>query len=136
MNIIFTDIDGVLNTVNKNQWNRTSIDLYNSLCQEFDLHPVVTSTWRTNHTIQELQKIFTNNGIITPIYDCTPIIPGEGRGSEIEYWLFNNSHKKFIIIDDNISDIQEYGLPCVVKCRGWIGFSQEEYDISRKILNR
>ena len=34
-NYIFTDIDGVLNTINRNQWNKTSIDLYNKLCHEF-----------------------------------------------------------------------------------------------------
>jgi len=136
MNIIFTDIDGVLNTVNKNEWNKNSIDLYNLLCQEFELHPVITSTWRVNHTIEELQKIFTQNGIITPIYDYTPIFPEEGRGGEIEHWLFNNTYSKFFILDDNIRDIQEYGLPNIIKCRSWIGFSQEEYDLARKILNK
>ena len=40
MNIIFTDIDGVLNTVNRNDWNKTSIHLYNKLCKEFDLKAV------------------------------------------------------------------------------------------------
>ena len=43
---VFTDIDGVLNTINRNQWNKTSIDLYNKLCHEFNLKPVISSTWR------------------------------------------------------------------------------------------
>ena len=41
-NYIFTDIDGVLNTINRNQWNKTSIDLYNKLCHEFNLKPVIS----------------------------------------------------------------------------------------------
>lgn len=136
MNFIFTDIDGVLNTVNRNQWNKTSVDLYNSLCDEFDLKPIVTSTWRVKHTIEELQKIFYQNGITTPIYDYTPVLLDEGRGGEIEYYIFNNNYDKFIILDDNIRDIQQYGLPNVVKCRSWVGFSKEEYDLAREILSR
>jgi hypothetical protein len=136
VNFIFTDIDGVLNTVNRNQWNKTSVDLYNSLCDEFDLKPIVTSTWRVKHTIEELQKIFYQNGITTPIYDYTPVLLDEGRGGEIEYYIFNNNYDKFIILDDNIRDIQQYGLPNVVKCRSWVGFSKEEYDLAREILSR
>ena len=134
MNIVFTDIDGVLNTVNRNKWNENSVDLYNSLCEEFNLHPVITSTWRINHTIDELQKIFNKNGVRVPIYDYTPIFPDEGRGREIENWIFNNTYSKFIIIDDTIRDLLECGLPNIIKCRSWIGFSKDEYDLARKIL--
>jgi hypothetical protein len=35
MNVIFTDIDGVFNTINRNQWCPLSLDLYDDLCQEF-----------------------------------------------------------------------------------------------------
>ena len=133
-NYIFTDIDGVFNTVDRNRWNKTSIDLYNKLCLEFNLKPVISSTWRLNHTKKQLQKIFTEKGIITPIYDFTDSFPDEGRGREIEDWIFNNSYDKFIILDDSVRDIVAWGLPNVVKCRGWIGFSEEEYDLARKYL--
>ena len=63
MTIIFTDIDGVLNNINKLEWNKKSIHLYNKLCQEFNLKTVVTSTWRTNHTIYQLQNIFWNQEV-------------------------------------------------------------------------
>lgn len=134
MNIVFTDIDGVLNTTSRTQWNKTSIELYNKLCQEFDLKPVISSTWRLNHTKEQLQKIFYEQGVNVEIYDYTDSFPGEGRGREIEDWIFNNSHKKFIILDDSVRDILTWGLPNVVKCRGWIGFSQEEYDLARIYL--
>jgi hypothetical protein len=134
MNIVFTDIDGVLNTVNRVQWNKNSIELYNKLCDEFNLKPVISSTWRLNHTKEQLQKIFVEQGIITPIYDFTDSFPDEGRGREIEDWIFNNSYDKFIILDDSVRDINTWGLPNVVRCRGWVGFSEEEYDLARKIL--
>jgi hypothetical protein len=47
--------------------------LYNKICKEFDLRVVITSTWRTNHTI-ELQQIFTEQGIEVPIYDYYSIL--------------------------------------------------------------
>jgi predicted mannosyl-3-phosphoglycerate phosphatase (HAD superfamily) len=57
MRVIFTDIDGVLNPHWRKKW-RTAIILYNKICKEFDLRVVITSTWRTNHTIEQPQQIF------------------------------------------------------------------------------
>lgn len=136
MNIIFTDIDGVLNTVSKTDWNTISVNLYDDLCQEFGLKPVITSTWRVKHSIKELERIFQHYGIFTPIYDYTPVITSEGRGGEIESWLSDNQYDNYIILDDNIRDIESYGLKNIVKCRSWIGFTSEEYQICRSILNK
>lgn len=82
MNVIFTDIDGVFNlsiSSTKN-WNYKSIEVYNTICEEFNLKPVITSTWRTNHSIKELQKFFDYWGIEPKIYDYTPILYSEPRG--------------------------------------------------------
>jgi hypothetical protein len=134
MNVIFTDIDGVFNTINRNQWSSLSVALYDDLCQEFNLKPVITSTWRVKHSIKELERIFQHYGIFTDIYDFTPIINSEGRGGEIENWLKENQCDDYLILDDNIRDIESYGLKNIVKCRSWIGFTKEEYDICRNIL--
>ena len=134
MNVIFTDIDGVFNTINRNQWSSLSVALYDDLCQEFNLKPVITSTWRVKHSIKELERIFQHYGIYTNIYDFTPIINSEGRGGEIENWLKENQCDNYLILDDNIRDIESYGLKNIVKCRSWIGFTKEEYDICRNIL--
>jgi hypothetical protein len=134
MNVIFTDIDGVFNTINRNQWSSLSVALYDDLCQEFNLKPVITSTWRVKHSIKELERIFQHYGIFTDIYDFTPIINSEGRGGEIENWLKENQCDNYLILDDNIRDIESYGLKNIVKCRSWIGFTKEEYDICRNIL--
>jgi hypothetical protein len=137
-NYIFTDIDGVLNTISKSNSGRSfcplSAQLYDDLCQEFNLKPVITSTWRTKLSIKDLQRVFLYEGIITDIYDFTPIIPSEGRGGEIENWLKDNPCDNYIILDDNTRDIESYGLKNIVKCRGWLGFTKEEYDICRDIL--
>ncbi len=137
-NYIFTDIDGVLNTITKTNDGRSfssfSAVLYDELCQEFSLKPVITSTWRTKLSIKDLQRVFSYEGITTTIYDYTPIIVSEGRGGEIENWLQNNQYDNYIILDDNTRDIESYGLKNIVKCRGWVGFGKEEYEICRNIL--
>jgi hypothetical protein len=133
-NYIFTDIDGVLNTISKNDWNPLSVQLYDELCEEFNLKPVITSTWRVKHSISELSRIFQYQGVQTDIYDFTPIITTEGRGGEIENWLSDNQYDNYIILDDNIRDIESYNLKNIVKCRSWLGFTKEEYEICRNIL--
>ena len=40
-----------------------------------------------------------------------------------------NTFSIILILDDNIRDIESYGLKNIVKCRSWIGFTKEEYDI-------
>jgi hypothetical protein len=65
---IFTDIDGVLNTVTRNDWCSSSCELYDDLCQEFNLKPVITSTWRVNHSKKDLQRIFEYQGITAEIH--------------------------------------------------------------------
>jgi hypothetical protein len=135
MNVIFTDIDGVLNlnVGSSRAWSPSAIDIYDRICEEFDLKPVISSTWRTNHTKKELQRIFDYWGIQTPIYDFTPILFNEPRGVEIETWLRENPCDKWIVIDDNISGITPY-VGNVVKCRGWMGLTEDEYLEIKKIF--
>jgi hypothetical protein len=136
MNVIFTDIDGVFNLAvsSKKNWNYSSIEIYNRICEEFDLKPVITSTWRTNHTIKELQRVFDYWGIDTPIYDYTPILYSEPRGIEIDTWLRENPCDKWVVIDDNVSGITPF-VSNVVKCRGWLGLTEDEYFEIKKILS-
>lgn len=136
MNVIFTDIDGVLNLAvsSKKNWNYSSIEIYNRICEEFDLKPVITSTWRTNHTIKELQRVFDYWGITTQIYDYTPILYSEPRGIEIDTWLRDNYCDKWVVIDDNVSGITPF-VNNVVKCRGWLGLTEDEYFEIKRILS-
>ena len=135
MNVIFTDIDGVLNlnVGTSRAWSSSAIEIYDRVCEEFSLKPVISSTWRTNHTKQELQRVFDYWGIQTPIYDFTPILFNEPRGAEIELWLRENPCDKWVVIDDNVSGITSY-VPNVVKCRGWLGLTEDEYEEIKRIF--
>ncbi|MCK9416634.1 HAD domain-containing protein [Candidatus Dojkabacteria bacterium] len=132
-NFIFTDIDGVLNPNFKPIWNRRCVDVYNKICSDFDLKPIITSTWRIKYTIPELQKIFNKQGIVTKICSQTPILM-DHRGLEIDQWLMENSWNKYVVIDDSVSQITPY-VNNVVKCDGWVGLTYEHYDIIKKLLS-
>ena len=134
MIVIFTDIDGVLNPHWKKKWSKSAISIYNRVCKEYDLKPVITSTWRINHTKEELQEIFTNQGIETPIYDYTPDLDMIDRGQEIKTWLDNNKCDNYVVIDDRTDDIEPY-VDNVFKCRSWLGLSKDEYLEIKNILS-
>ena len=134
MRAIFTDIDGVLNQHWKTKWSKSAILIYNQICQEYDLKPVITSTWRINHTKEQLQKIFDDQGIEVEIYDYTPHLDQKDRGLEIKEWLNNNKVDNYIVIDDIVHNITPH-VDNVIKVRNWVGLTTEEYIEMKKILD-
>jgi hypothetical protein len=104
MNIIFTDIDGVLQINNPKKWNKKCCKLYSDICNELNLKAVVTSTWRVQYKLRELQEIFYSQGIDVEIVGTTQVL-GIERGEEIAIWLSDNMISNYIVIDDNVKDI-------------------------------
>lgn len=132
MNFIFTDIDGVLNPKFKKVWDKKCINVYNKICSDFDLSPIITSTWRIRYSLPQLQDIFINQGINVKIFDFTPII-NDQRGLEVKEWLSLNEYDNYVVIDDKIKNITPF-VKNVVKCNGYIGLTEEHYDIIKNIL--
>lgn len=132
-NIIFTDIDGVLNPSWKPKWCKKSINIYNKMCIDFNLKPVITSTWRLIYPIEQLQEIFIKQGITIPILDYTPNLKAD-RGIEIQAWLDANISSSYIIVDDKVSDITPYISTNVIKCCSYIGINQETYNKCRDLM--
>jgi hypothetical protein len=52
---------------------------------------------------------------------------------EIDAWLRENSCGKWVVIDDNVSGITPF-VTNVVKCRGSVGLTRDEYTIIAEIL--
>jgi hypothetical protein len=136
MKIIFLDIDGVLNhqlwfKIQKNkkvidtdlEYNRsmideTRVDLLNDLIKETKAKVVISSSWRKNHTKEELQIMLEDKGFVGEIIGLTPCLRFTGfegyvysvpRGNEIKAWLetnkgiLNNKMSKvpYVIFDDD-----------------------------------
>ena len=120
-NIIFLDIDGVLNSVQSAiYWHRKKMDLritescpicvsnLNYLIEKLpDIKFVITSTWRYNNTLKQLCNIFQGWGFFVRnnIIGVTPRVEGADRGKEIKKWLDEASGnvlvKSYLIIDDD-----------------------------------
>lgn len=150
-NIIFLDLDGVLNCqlfYEESMWHKLLLDkiplyrqvkkllrkllkkkditkmeyyasqlcknriaMLNDLCKETNSVVVISSTWRNNKTVDELQHILNNSGATFKIIDKTPFT-GYERGTEISKWLKDNINKeehgclyfdfyRYAIIDDD-----------------------------------
>lgn len=139
MDIIFCDIDGVLRTnssdlewslregeaipnrVYDRKFNPKAVSNLNYIHNLLRVKIVVSSTWRTQFSLSELQSIFRKNGVSAPIIDVTPKL--NNRGEEIQTWLDINSPKKYVVIDDNIKDIKNYiSSNNIIRCDAEVGF--------------
>jgi hypothetical protein len=125
MNLIFLDIDGVMN--HKDYFVRSKHHIFHEFCPIAVQHLkeiletckasiVVSSTWRKFGTVEELKnKIFSYYGLDKYIIGKTPVLDGESRGKEIRKYLKETTIPvtNFIIIDDD-DDMEEF-TPRLVK---------------------
>lgn len=150
--IIFLDIDGVLRTHKSDlEWSnklatpifkgvdrlfdKTLVDNLNEVIYLTGAKIVITSNWRIYLSLEELQRIFKERGVIGEIIGKTGLghlkggspIPIGNRGLEIQDWLDRNPIRKFIIIDDQVSDINNI-FPSwkIIKVNPQIGFVEVE----------
>ena len=149
MIILFLDIDGVLRTHKSDlEWSLKLQEPIPDLCKRYfskiavnNLNEilgwsrakiVVTSTWRTLVSFDNLKKIFKDNGIISEVIDITQI--GINRGEEIEQYIFDNNIVDYVVIDDNVNDIiNVINKERVVKIDSKIGLEDEK--LIEKILD-
>ncbi len=121
-NIIFLDIDGVLNTINhlkrqkiasgkatNKKWDPTACKHISLLCEHYGARIIITSSWRHEYNIEQLKEFFASNEIpsklikdVTSSYAPQQDKNNYCRGHEIQHWLQNNSPKitSYVIIDD------------------------------------
>lgn len=121
MTILFVDIDGVLNTrshlrrqmlqngfCTKMDWCPSAINNLRRLCEMVDGHIVVSSSWRHDHTLEQLREIFCNNGLddqrvigVTPSAAEQTGSENYCRGHEIAAWLREHPAENYVILDDD-----------------------------------
>ena len=150
--IIFLDIDGVLRTHKSDlEWSnklvtpifkgvdrlfdKTLVDNLNEVIYLTGEKIVITSNWRIYLSLEELQIIFKERGVIGEVIGKTGLghlkggspIPIGNRGLEIQDWLDRNPVGKFIIIDDQVSDITNiFPNWKIIKVNSQVGFVEVE----------
>ena len=121
VNILFLDIDGVLNCqeyYSSNRFDKTNgnypynqidklrVQWLNNLCISCDLKVVISSTWRSSG-IDYCKDVLEKCGSTFEIIDITPYSEERIRGVEIYKWIQNNSKtlghhfEDYVIIDDD-----------------------------------
>ena len=133
MNVIFTDIDGVLQINNPKKWNKKCCKLYSDICNELDLKAVITSTWRVQYKLRELQEIFYSQGIDVEIVGTTDVL-GIERGEEIAMWLSDNMISNYVVIDDNVKDILPFVNNVVTIKKSYEGITEDNINEIRNIV--
>jgi hypothetical protein len=151
MNVIFLDIDGVLRTdVSDRYWSEAtgqpipksvfdrlfsshSIAILNEIVYITGAKVVITSTWRVQHSLEQLRSIFKIRGFRGQIIDTTKIIGN--RGEEIQEWLDTHVVNKYVVIDDSVKDILIHINPKrVVKIESNIGLNDIHFDSITDLL--
>ena len=130
------------------------VSLLNSLVKDTDAKVVVSSSWRKNRTVEELEYLLNEllglqAEIIgkTPILDFQPL-PNQDysysvpRGCEIKAWLEINkgilgvkmSKVKYVILDDD-SDFLYWQRHNYIRVDRYCGLTSTNTHLARQILN-
>lgn len=154
INIIFLDIDGVLNTGRKqdlqeeidgrmkfqHQFNFDEECMKNlkEIIFKFDAYVVISSSWRIEKDkvyMRELLRNFKEYDIDNRIIDTTPSF-STTRGEEIKRWLFDNKERisNYVILDDedDMIDLRNH----LVLYDDYYGFNYKAEIEAEKILKR
>jgi hypothetical protein len=143
MKVIFLDIDGVLNSQDWYVYRRDAVEMdsvnaqypfyefdpraverLNRIIKETDSKIVVSSSWRSGETVESLQRLFDQVGIVGEVIGVTPHLwckkPYEEfdgyripRGCEIDWWLDN--HGDFQRINWSTEEQQKFIDKAIVK---------------------
>jgi len=152
MNIIFLDVDGVLNSINKlvKEYNKTNkphsgysypfdetcLRNLQILIRETNSKLVVTSTWRRDKTGREtLLNALKDYELDKEVIGYTPILLGKKRSVEIKQYLSTlKESSDFIILDDD-KDMGEL-LPFLIKTDIQKGLTYENVQEAITKLNK
>lgn len=111
-NVIFLDIDGVLNNRRSMKFGEhMDIECARNLrriCKYADAEIVVSSTWRIGNTTHTLREILYPWGLYRVIGRTSSNNPNcKIRGDEVQEWIDTYGCKNYLILDDD-SDFTQY----------------------------
>ena len=105
--MIFLDFDGVIAPIRR--WDRYGdvespcVEVLNAIVEGGDADVVVSSTWRYDKTVAELQAILDAKGFAGRVIDVTPTLPAPtDRTDEITAWLAEHDVTGYVVLDDHV----------------------------------
>lgn len=151
INIIFLDVDGVLNSINNlikvyekthrqhsgynYPFDEECLNNLRFLVEETNSKIVITSTWRRHEkNIKVLLEKLDEYGLKDKVIGYTPIL-NEKRGKEIKKFLDTLDYKtNFIILDDD-TDMEDL-ITFLINTNPYFGLTKEDTDNGIKMLNK
>ena len=149
MNVVFLDIDGVMNhrkhftKSNKHfgqEFCPIAVDCLKRLLTETNSKIVLSSTWRKffrgNHELRE--ELFNHYELENYLVAKTPVIDDEIRGTEIQAYIDlvskdpRSKVEKFVIIDDD--DDMGHLMDRLVHCKDYTGFNEKRLQEALKLM--
>lgn len=139
--VLFLDFDGVLHPLDRRDELFSCLPLFEQTVRQFpDLDIVISSSWRVDHSLEELRAVFTAD-IAARIVGETPYhtdgftAERYGRESEIRAWLhqFGRESEPWLALDD--SDwMFSPNCPQLILVDPAVGFSHAEVIRLRQII--
>jgi len=149
-NVIFLDIDGVLNhhlwyeskgkdregTRAECHLDPEKLKLMNQLCKDANCKVVVSSTWRIGFNIKGLQELFESRGGNFDVIDITGRNKEGIRGVEIYTWWNDNKYNfnNYVIFDDD-SDMLLWQKDNFFQIDGYCGITPTITYKAERLLN-
>lgn len=141
LDIIFLDIDGVLNPDKENHSHVFAPECVAELKRILDAvpsaHIVFSTTWRIGYSFFVLGWIWREHGLpLQRVIARTPDIHPDRRGEEIEEWLKNvpkltpeHAVRHYAVLDDEAEPIlKKIPKKNVFTCNAWHGLTRELAD--------
>jgi hypothetical protein len=158
MNVVFLDIDGVLNNSCDSDLHCTTeeggCDFYSPTCVSrlnlltdiTSASIVVSSTWRLGETVESLQIKLKIMGIKAPVIGRTEDLGNNCvRGNEILKWIKDNidllgvdyyhEYKNYVILDDD-TDMLLWQKNNFIHTDGQRGLTWDDVELAKCIFNR
>lgn len=128
MNILFLDVDGVLNnTITSTHFDSFNMKNLQQLVKGLNLNVVVSSDWRRNAAnLAVLRSELEHLGI--EIFGTT-IISNKKRRNEIREWLKTNVWSKALVLDDLGADEVDPQFPNCIFHQTQYQFGLTEDDV-------
>ena len=145
---LFLDIDGVLNSFDDYKMtgkefleklndisfilSEKQIKLLNRIIKEYNPKIVLSSYWRTRYKLEEINKMFKDNGFLGQIIGMTDENGEEhkDRWSQIKRYINKHKIKNFIILDDDKLGDKAYNH---IKTDSYIGITNKHINEIEKI---
>lgn len=156
--ILFLDCDGVLNSKNwitrdrkrrleqfgvrdfvVDEVDPVAISLLNGIVEETSCCIVISSSWRTTHTIPEIVEKFERAGFVhhAAMIGKTGLLGSlPKRGDKIKHWLDQHQEVERYCIIDDIPDMLPEQRACFVRTHDDVGLTAREQFQCIQILNR